>query len=112
MTRSFALSCLSRANPNMLRGVTSPSRGSVFRKMVWPEKWMWRVLAAAQDALELKHNGQAVASHSLHEPCSGRIHWETVPVEVENTPEGLLRGHLGQATGDKCDYIYFEGASG
>ncbi|CAE7216981.1 psaC [Symbiodinium sp. CCMP2592] len=77
---------------------------------MWPERWMQRVLCAAHEALEMKTNGRV--QPRLHEPCSSQVHWETVPVEVESTPEGLLRSHLGQATGDKYDYIYFEGASG
>ena len=63
----------------------------------WPEQWMARVLDSASEALEVKSNTQA--EPRLHEPCPRRVHWETIPVEVETTPEGLLRSHLGQATG-------------
>ena len=40
------------------------------------------------------------------------VEWEAVPVEVEMTPEGLLRQRLGEVTGQRFDYVYFEGASG
>ena len=33
-------------------------------------------------------------------------------MEVERSPEGLLRQRLGEVTGQRFDYIYFEGASG
>ena len=90
-----------------LEGETIPRARSAGE---WPEPWVSRVLEAACEALEVKDNGRA--DLCLHEPCPRRVHWETVPVEVETTPEGLLRSQLGQATGDKYDYIYFEGASG
>ncbi|CAE7682647.1 RE2 [Symbiodinium necroappetens] len=48
----------------------------------------------------------------MSQECSSDVAWEAVPVEVEQSPEGLLRHRLGEATGSQFDYIYFEGASG
>ena len=51
------------------------------------------------------------ATLALHQECPKEVEWETVPVEVEKSPEGQLRQGLGEATGYQYDYIYFEGAS-
>eukprot|EP00439_Symbiodinium_sp_Y106_P022212 s3337_g2.t1 len=75
-----------------------------------PAGEMKRVLKACCQTLELRSNGAAEVE--LHEPCAKGVVWETVPVDVEASPEGLLRQQLGETTGDKYDYIYFEGASG
>ena len=88
-------------------------RGGGARKELaatWPAEWGRRVLESAQDTLQQRRG--AHMSIPLHEQSGGGRNWETVPVEVENTPEGLLRQRLGEVTGQRYDYIYFEGASG
>ena len=76
----------------------------------WTPAWSKRILITAQEALENKRrNANEVP---LHAPCPETGQWETVPVEVEQSPEGLLRQRLGEVTGQRFDYIYFEGASG
>ena len=76
----------------------------------WPESWVCRCLVTAADALRLQPAPSATVT--LHQECPREFHWATVPVEVEQSPEGMLRQRLGEATGDRYDYIYFEGTSG
>ena len=76
----------------------------------WTEAWAAKLLASAREAVYVRHAPGATLA--LHQECTNDVAWEAVPVEVEQTPEGLLRHRLGEATGTQFDYIYFEGASG
>ncbi|CAE7326527.1 psaC [Symbiodinium sp. CCMP2456] len=78
----------------------------------WPAAWVERLLTTVAETLQVRRGmPQEVTQLALHEPSSSQVEWEAVPVEVENSPEGMLRHKLGEVTGDKYDYIYFEGAS-
>ena len=76
----------------------------------WTEAWAAKLLASAREAVYVRHAPGATLA--LRQECTNDVAWEAVPVEVEQTPEGLLRHRLGEATGTQFDYIYFEGASG
>ena len=71
-------------------------------------RWHRKCRDTAKEVLNSRlPRGQQVA---LHEECG--VEWEAVPVEVEQSLEGLLRQRLGEVTGERFDYIYFEGGSG
>ncbi|CAE7756515.1 RE2 [Symbiodinium sp. CCMP2456] len=76
---------------------------------VWPPRWFQHLCETAQATLEART--APTMTLALHQECSKEVEWETVPVEVEQSPEGQLRQNLGEATGYQYDYIYFEGAS-
>ena len=69
-----------------------------------------KLLSSARDMLCVRQAPSATLA--LHQECAGEVAWEAVPVEVEQSPEGLLRQRLGEVNGSQIDYIYFEGASG
>ena len=89
------------------------SNGELVSRLVlaqhWPEPWGNHVLATATETLLSRR--APTASVALHQECPREVEWETVPVEVERSPEGILRQRLGEASGYQYDYIYFEGAS-
>eukprot|EP00435_Cladocopium_sp_Y103_P035928 s522_g9.t1 len=65
------------------------------------------------DGLEatLEEGGQEI-SLPLHEQVPINRIWETVPVEVEQTPEGQLRQHMNMVeNGTRYDYINFSGGA-
>eukprot|EP00439_Symbiodinium_sp_Y106_P055925 s5410_g7.t2 len=69
-----------------------------------------RVLNSAHEVFDFR---RAVPPQmALHQECQRGVEWEAVPVETENSPEGLLRQRLGEVTGDQYDHIDFEGGSG
>ena len=73
----------------------------------WTTTWSRRLLQTAQKVLETRRQGANEVP--LHAPCPETGQWEAVPVEVEHSPEGLLRQRLGEVTGQRFDYVYFEG---
>ena len=82
------------------------------RALEWPGPWVQRLLQTVSETLRVGASRRAASpALALHEPSARQIEWEAVPVEVETSPEALLRHKLGEITGDKYDYIYFEGAS-
>ena len=89
------------------------SNGELVSRLVlaqhWPEPWGNHVLATATETLLSRR--APTASVALHQECPREVEWETVPVEAERSPEGILRQRLGEASGYQYDYIYFEGAS-
>ncbi|CAE7261787.1 RE1 [Symbiodinium necroappetens] len=74
----------------------------------WPRDWMLRVCGSADQTLRARRSSAGPVA--LHQPCPAGTVWETIPVEVEMSPEGQLRQQLGEVTGDQYDYIYFQGA--
>ena len=78
--------------------------------MTWTSSWASKVLDSASRTL--KSRKERAGNTPLHAPSSPEREWEVIPVEVETSPEGLLRQRLGEVTGHRYDYIYFEGASG
>ena len=78
--------------------------------MRWTSSWASKVLDLASRTL--KSRKERAGNTPLHAPSSPEREWEVIPVEVETSPEGLLRQRLGEVTGHRYDYIYFEGASG
>ena len=97
-----------------VEGKTKDADGSEVSRLQqasrWTSEWATKLLASARDTLCVKQ--APAATIALHQECSSDVAWEAVPVEVEQSPEGLLRHRLGEATGSQFDYIYFEGASG
>ena len=94
-------------------GHTWDARGQRVTRMevaqTWPARWFQHLQETAQATLEARMG--TTATLALHQECPKEVEWETVPVEVEKSPEGQLRQGLGEATGYQYDYIYFEGAS-